>query len=178
MEDNKLSFKCRHCDNDDLKSMIIKPIVQPNPEYKPFPYNANVQPLLNLGLFVSCAKCDKDTVVIIDDFYNNSVQINLNEVPEKALLHVKFEKPLFSAIKYILTDDMTLDKVVVDINNQLISMITQTVVTVGYREITAEQYKALKEKKIEEVKAQNEQVFIPKDENKIPIGGGKVNDRR
>ncbi|MGL6023784.1 MAG: hypothetical protein ACRC0F_04135 [Cetobacterium sp.] len=150
MEDLKL--RCKHCENEDLRTIIIKTIVQPNPEYKPFPYQANTLPFFNLGLFLSCAKCDKDTVVIIDNFYNNQVQINLNDVPEKALIHVKFEKPMFSAIKYILKDDMTLDKVVVDVNNQLISMITQTFATGEYREITADQYKALKEKKIEEVK--------------------------
>ncbi|MGL5126135.1 MAG: hypothetical protein ACRC6U_09190 [Fusobacteriaceae bacterium] len=150
MEEVKL--RCKHCENEDLKTIIIKTIVQPNPEYKPFPYQANTLQYLNLGLFLSCAKCDKDTVVIIDNFYNNQVQVDLSNVPEKALIHVKFEKPLFSAIKYILKDDMTLDKVVVDVNNQLISMITQTFATGEYREITAEQYKALKEKKIEEVK--------------------------
>ncbi|MGL4759261.1 MAG: hypothetical protein ACRCXZ_08040 [Patescibacteria group bacterium] len=148
----EIKFRCKHCENEDLKTMIIKTIVQPNPDYKPFPYQPNTLQFLNLGLFLSCAKCDKDTVVIIDNFYNNQVQINLNDVPEKALMHVKFEKPMFSAIKYILKDDMTLDKVVVDVNNQLISMITQTFASGEYREITAEQYKALKEKKIEEVK--------------------------
>lgn len=174
MEDNKIIFKCKHCENDDLKTMVIKSIVQPNQEYKPF-YNANVPQFFNVGLFVSCAKCNKDTVVVIDEFYKDSVQINLNEVPEKALIHVKFEKPLFSAIKYILTDDMTLDRVVVDINNQLISMITQTIVTIGYREITAEQYKALKEKKIEEAKPATENL---KKESTTQEVGGKIDVRK
>lgn len=176
MEENKIIFKCKHCENDDLKSMIIKTIVQPNPEYKPFPYNANIPQFLNCGLFVSCAKCDKDTVIIIDEFYKNQVQIDLNNIPEKALIHVKFEKPLFSAIKYILTDDMTLDKIVIDINNRPISMITQNVVNIPYREITGEQYKALKEKKIEEAKPINtiieEKPSINENKN-ISIGGEK-----
>ncbi|MGL5718582.1 MAG: hypothetical protein ACRCX2_36595 [Paraclostridium sp.] len=175
MKDDVLTFKCKHCDNDDLKSMIIKPIVHPNPEYKPFPYNANAQQFLNTGLFVSCAKCDKDTVVVIDDFHNNAVQVNLSEVPEKALVHVKFQKPLYSAIKYILTDDMTLDKVVVDINNQLFSVITQSFVSAEYREITPEQYKGLKEKKIEEVKPI---INDRKPDVVVEGAGGKVDVRK
>lgn len=156
MEENKILFKCKHCENDDLKSMVINTIVQPNPEYRPFPYNDKIQPTLNVGLFVSCAKCEKDTVIIIDEFYKNLVQLDLNAVPEKALLHVKFEKPLFSAIKYVLTDNMELDKLVIDINNRPISMLTQEEVKIGYREISEEQYKGLKNKMVQEVGAKQE----------------------
>lgn len=180
MEENKLIFKCKHCENDDLKSMIIKTIVQPNPEYKPFPYNSNIPQFLNVGLFVSCAKCDKDTVIIIDEFYKNQVQIDLNNIPEKALVHVKFEKPLFSAIKYILTDDLTLDKIVIDINNRPISMITQNIVNMPYREISAEQYKALKEKKVEEAKPiiKNKEIEPIIQETNQNIGGNTKNVRK
>ena len=160
--EEKILFKCKHCDNDDMKHMIIKTVVQSNPEYRPFPNNAGVSPMLNVGLHIDCAKCNKDTIVIIDELYKNNTELPQN-VPQEVLVHVKFEKPLFSAIKYILTDDMTLDKVVVDINNQIISLITQKVVSIGYKEITEEQYKALKNKMVEEVKIEDKEFEIKQD---------------
>lgn len=153
----KLLFKCKHCENDDLKHMHIKPIVQPNPDYKPFAFNT--EQYINVGLLVGCAKCNKDTVVIIDDFHNNKVQIDMKEVPEQALIYVKFETPEFSAIKYILTDSMKLDQVVVDINNKIFSLITRKEVKEGYREISKAQYEALREKRIEEVKEEKNVVM-------------------
>lgn len=176
MEENKILFKCKHCDNDDMKHMIIKTVVQANPEYRPFPNNAGVSPTLNVGLHIDCAKCEKDTIIIIDELYRNNTELPQN-VPNEVLVHVKFEKPMFSAIKYILTDDMTLDKVVVDINNQKISLITQKLVTIGYKEITEEQYKALKNKMVEEVKTEVKETEIKKDDevkietNNIRNGG-------
>lgn len=171
---DKIVFKCNHCDNDDLKHVIIKPIIQPNPDYKPFMLQ-NEQYIL-VGLLVSCAKCEKDTVVIIDDFHNNKVQINMNEVPEKAILYAKFEKPEFSAIKYILTDNMKLDQVVIDINNRIFSLITRKEVKEGYREISKAQYEALKEKRIEEVKeevVQSENITPAVNINKNDFKNGK-----
>ncbi len=136
MEDKKILFKCNHCENDDLRHMVIKPILQPNPEYKPFPFGQGGDQFIQTGLLISCAKCNKDTVVIIDDFYKNSVQIDVKEVPEKAILYVKFERPEFSAIKYILTDSMKLDQVVIDINNRIFSLISREEVKEEYREIS------------------------------------------
>lgn len=167
MDDNNIVFACKHCGNTDMRHMQINAVTHQNPDYKPYPYNMDVAPYVNVGLHIDCAKCNKDTVILIEDFHKNNTPLTPN-VPKEVLVHVKFEKPKFSATKFILTDDMTLDQVVVDINNQMISLITREFVTVGYKEITEEQYKCLKNKKVEEVKVKQQQAELTP-----PVHGGK-----
>lgn len=124
--EDKVMFKCKHCENDDMKHFVFYSLETQSDTYKNHPYRQNwdreTTPKIPIGFHIRCAKCNKDTFYVVDSY-----QPTLwgNDIPQQCLVNVKFEKPAFSAINYILTDDGFLDQIVLTANNDKISLITK-----------------------------------------------------
>lgn len=56
----KVVFKCKHCENDDLRYMKLSNVFTNSPQYANQIYrdNWNSKPV---GVHIECAKCNKDT---------------------------------------------------------------------------------------------------------------------
>lgn len=125
----KIIFKCKHCDNDDLRYMKLSNVFINSPQYANQMYRdawGNRGAIQSIGVHIECAKCNKDTFIIPDLF--SSIEWG-NDIPEQCVTQVKFEKPKYLAIKYVMTEDGYLDRVVETSNGQFISMITEEVIT-------------------------------------------------
>lgn len=131
MNDNtdKVLFKCKHCENDDMKYFVFHSLEFQSDQFKNSPYRQNwnreTTPKIPIGFHIRCAKCNKDTFFIPNE-YNPTAWGS--DIPQQCLVNVKFEKPAFSAISYVLTEDGFLDQVVLTANNERLSMLSKTVI--------------------------------------------------
>lgn len=143
---NKVVFKCKHCDNDDIRYMQFFSVNRQSPQYANSMYRQNwdyeTTPKVPIGIHIRCAKCGKDTLIIPDSYQGTMWS---NEIPEQCIVNIKYEKPQFSSKKYIVNGEGYLDIVVQTINNEIISVINQETIkdndSVTY--ITQEKYETL-----------------------------------
>lgn len=151
---NKIVFKCKHCDNDDMRYMKFASLNKQSPQYQNHIYRQNwdyeTTPKVPVGIHIRCAKCGKDTF-IIPDAYNGTEWGN--DIPEQCIVAVKYEKPQFSAIQYIMNGEGYLDKVVLTANNEMISLLTQQEIAdkEGISVIGKKQYELLLSRGLQEV---------------------------
>lgn len=155
MEDvNKIIFKCKHCDNDDLRYMKFASLNKQSPQYQNHIYRQNwdyeTTPKVPVGIHIRCAKCGKDTF-IMPDMYSGTEWGT--DIPEQCIIAVKYEKPQFSAIQYVMTDDGYLDRIVITANNEKISLVTEKLVddNVQLSVIGKKQYELLLSRGLKEV---------------------------
>lgn len=152
---NKVIFKCKHCENDDLRYMTFNSLNRQSPQYVNHMYKQNwdyeTTPKVPMGIHIRCAKCGKDTFIIPDSY--GYVDWG-SDIPEQCIVQVKYEKPQFSAIQYVMNTDGYLDKVVVTSNNDMISLITQEEIKDkdGLSVIGKKQYDLLLQRGLQEVK--------------------------
>lgn len=143
---NKITFKCKHCDNDDIRYMQFFSLNKQSPQYANHIYRQNwdyeTTPKVPIGIHIKCAKCGKDTF-IIPNFYQGTMWGT--DIPEQCIVNITYEKPQFSSKKYIINKYGQLDIVVQTINNEIISIINQKIViddgTITY--ITQDKYETL-----------------------------------
>ncbi|MGL6185554.1 MAG: hypothetical protein ACRC1T_09280 [Clostridium chrysemydis] len=125
----KILFKCKHCENDDMKYFVFHSLEFQSDQFKNSPYRQNwnreTTPKIPIGFHVRCAKCNKDTFFVPNE-YNPTPWGS--DIPQQCLVNVKFEKPAFSAISYVLTEDGYLDQIVLTANNERLSMLSKTIV--------------------------------------------------
>lgn len=158
MEGSKIVFRCKHCDNDDLRYMKFMSLNKQSPQYQNHMYRQNwdyeTTPKVPVGIHIRCAKCGKDTF-IIPDMYGATEWGN--DIPEQCIIIVKYEKPQFSAIQYVMTDDGYLDRVVITSNNEKISLVTEKVVddNTSLSVIGKKQYEILLSRGLQEVPKTN-----------------------
>lgn len=166
----KVVFKCKHCENDDLRYMKLSNVFTNNPQYANQIYrdNWNSKPI---GVHIECAKCNKDTFIIPDIF--SSIEWG-NDIPEQCITQVKFEKPKYLAIKYVMTEDGYLDRVVETSNGQFISMITEDIIDDASKlsVIGKKQYELLLSRGLKE-KGADEKLKLPSSNN---VTGGDNKD--
>lgn len=150
----KIVFKCKHCDNDDLRYMQFASLNRQNPQRTNMLYQHNLDyentPKIPIGIHIRCAKCNKDTFIIPDSYaYTNWGE----DIPKQCIVNVKFQKPEFSAIQYVMTDEGFLDKIVTTSGNEKISLITQRQIdeNIGYSPIGKKQYDLLLSRGLREV---------------------------
>lgn len=152
---NKVILKCKHCENDDLRYMTFNSVNRQSPQYANHMFKQNwdyeTTPKVPMGIHIRCAKCGKDTFIIPDSY--GYVEWG-NDIPEQCIVQVKYEKPQFSAIQYVMNIDGYLDKVVVTANNDMISLITQEEIKDkdGLSVIGKKQYDLLLQRGLQEVK--------------------------
>lgn len=150
----KIVFKCKHCDNDDIRYMKFSSLNKQSPQYQNSIYKQNwdyeTSPKIPIGIHVRCAKCGKDTFIIPDIYTGTEWG---TDIPEQCVVQVKYEKPQFSAIQYIMNADGYLDKVVLTANNEMISLITQEEIKDkdGLSVIGKKQYDLLLQRGLQEV---------------------------
>lgn len=131
MSDNteKILFKCKHCENDDMKYFVFHSLEFQSDQFKNSPYRQNwnreTTPKIPIGFHVRCAKCNKDTFFVPSTYDPTSWG---SDIPQQCLVNIKFEKPAFSAISYVLTEDGYLDQIVLTANNERLSMLSKTIV--------------------------------------------------
>lgn len=151
---NKIIFKCKHCDNDDLRYMEFHSLNFISEQWKNSPYrssyNYETMPKTPMGIHIRCAKCGKDSFIIPDKYTGTEWG---NDIPEQCIISVKYEKPQFSAIQYVMNDEGFLDKIVLTANNEKISLITQQIIDerVGLSVIGKKQYELLLLRGLQEV---------------------------
>lgn len=155
MEDvNKIIFKCKHCDNDDLRYMKFASLNKQSPQYQNHIYRQNwdyeTTPKVPVGIHIRCAKCGKDTFIMPDTYLGTEWG---TDIPEQCVIAVKYEKPQFSAIQYVMTDDGYLDRIVITANNEKISLVTEKLVddNVQLSVIGKKQYELLLSRGLKEV---------------------------
>lgn len=152
--EDKVMFKCKHCENDDMKHFVFYSLETQSDTYKNHPYKQNwdreTTPKIPLGFHVRCAKCNKDTFFIPSDYQPTMWG---NDVPQSCIVNVKFEKPPFSAINYVLTEEGFLDQVVLTSNNEKLSMITKKIINDSnkFSVIGKSQYELLLKRGLKEV---------------------------
>lgn len=152
----KVSFKCKHCDNDDLRYFQFNSLNYQSEKYRDSPYrntwDYECTPKKPIGIHIKCAKCGKDTLIIPNEYNGTNWG---NDIPQQCIMNVQFQKPPFSAIQYVITDDGYLDKLVVTSNNEIISLLTQTPIdtSIGFNQIGKNQYEILLSKGLEEKKS-------------------------
>lgn len=126
-DDKKLIFKCSHCENDDMRHFVFYSLEYQSEQFMNSPYKQNwnreTTPKVPVGIHIRCAKCNKDTFIIPDSYQPTMWG---NDIPQQCIVNVKYEKPAFSAVQYILTEDGYLDQVVVTANNEMLSLVTKT----------------------------------------------------
>lgn len=126
-DDKKLVFKCSHCENDDMRHFVFYSLEYQSEQFMNSPYKQNwnreTTPKIPVGVHIRCAKCNKDTFIIPDSYQPTMWG---NDIPQQCIVNVKYEKPAFSAVQYILTEDGYLDQVVVTANNEMLSLVTKT----------------------------------------------------
>ena len=163
-EVNKIVFKCKHCDNDDIRYMKFSSLNKQSPQYSNHIYKNNwdyeTTPKIPVGIHIKCAKCGKDTF-IIPDMYNGTEWGN--DIPDQCIVNVKYEKPQFSAIQYVMNGEGYLDKVVLTANNEMISLITQQEVAdrEGMSVIGKKQYDLLLTRGLQEVSISKPSISQP-----------------
>lgn len=143
---DKIIFKCKHCDNDDIRYMQFFSLNKQSPQYANHIYRQNwdyeTTPKVPIGIHIKCAKCGKDTF-IIPNFYQGTMWGT--DIPEQCIVNITYEKPQFSSKKYIINKEGKLDVVVQTINNEIISILNQNLViddgTITY--ITETKYETL-----------------------------------
>lgn len=166
LEDNngKVIFKCKHCDNDDLRYMKFASLNKQSPQYSNHIYKQNwdyeTTPKVPVGIHIKCAKCGKDTFIMPDMYAGTEWG---NDIPEQCIMPVKYEKPQFSAIQYVMNGEGYLDKVVLTANNEMISLITQQEVTdkEGMSVIGKKQYDLLLTRGLQEVSIVKPMIIQP-----------------
>lgn len=125
----KILFKCKHCENDDMKYFVFHSLEFQSEQFKNSPYRQNwnreTTPKVPIGFHVRCAKCNKDTFFVPNE-YNPTLWGN--DIPQQCLVNLKFEKPAFSAISYVLTEDGFLDQIVLTANNERLSMLSKSII--------------------------------------------------
>lgn len=126
-DEKKLAFKCSHCENDDMRHFIFYSLEYQSEQFMNSPYKQNwnreTTPKVPVGIHIRCAKCNKDTFIIPDSYQPTMWG---SDIPQQCIVNVKYEKPAFSAVQYILTEDGYLDQVVVTANNEMLSLVTKT----------------------------------------------------
>lgn len=153
---NKVVFKCKHCDNDDLRYMKFASLNKQSPQYQNHIYKPNwdyeTTPKIPVGIHIKCAKCNKDTFIIPDSY--NGTEWG-NDIPDQCIIPVRYERPQFSAIQYVMNDEGYLDKIVVTANNERISLISEQVLRddVQLSVIGKKQYELLLSRGLQEVKS-------------------------
>lgn len=179
----KIVFKCKHCENDDLRHMQFASLNKQSPQYANHMYKNNwdyeTTPKIPVGIHIRCAKCGKDTFIMPDSFSGTEWG---NDIPEQCIVPIKFEKPQFSAIQYVMNDEGFLDKVVLTANNQKISLITQELIDdkVGLSVIGKKQYDLLLSRGLPEVganKAKEVEVVAQQDKPFIKENNNKENNK-
>lgn len=166
--EGKIVFKCKHCDNDDLRHMQFYSLNKQSPQYANHIYKQNwdyeTTPKIPVGIHIKCAKCGKDTIILPDVY---SATEWSNDIPKQCLVSVKYERPAFSAIQYIMNDDGYLDKIVITANNQKVSMITEKVLDddAQVSVIGKKQYELLLSRGLQEVKKEIEIVTPQTNDN-------------
>lgn len=169
---NKITFKCKHCDNDDIRYMQFFSLNKQSPQYANHMYRQNwdyeTTPKVPIGIHIRCAKCGKDTF-IIPDYYQGTMWGM--DIPEQCIVNITYEKPPFSSKKYIINGEGKLDVVVYTISNEIFSLISQKLIVddgnITY--IKPEKYHQLVAMGLPTVEAPK--MDIPKQE--INNGGGK-----
>lgn len=167
-ETGKITFKCKHCENDDLRYMIFSSLNKQSPQYANHIYKQNwdyeTTPKVPIGIHIKCAKCGKDTFIIPDSYMGTEWG---NDIPQQCITTVKYEKPQFSAIQYVMTDSGLLDKVVIASNNEKISLITQQPIdeNVGLSVIGKKQYEILLQRGLQEVGNKKEVIKYESNDN-------------
>lgn len=163
VDNNKIVFKCKHCDNDDIRYMKFASLNKQSPQYQNHIYRQNwdyeTTPKVPVGIHIRCAKCGKDTFIIPDSY--NGTEWG-NDIPEQCIVAVKYEKPQFSAIQYIMNGEGYLDKVVLTANNEMISLLTQQEVSdkEGISVIGKKQYELLLSRGLQEVTTKLPQTIL------------------
>lgn len=150
----KVLFKCKHCDNDDMKYFVFHSLEFQSEQFKNSPYKQNwnreTTPKIPIGFHIRCAKCNKDTFYVPNEFNPTAWG---SDIPQQCLVNVKFEKPAFSAISYVLTEDGFLDQIVLTANNEKLSMLNKSIISdsVKVSVIGKSQYDLLLAKGLKEV---------------------------
>ncbi|MGL6101313.1 MAG: hypothetical protein ACRC0G_17040 [Fusobacteriaceae bacterium] len=152
--DKRILFKCKHCDNDDMRYFVFHSLEYQSDAVKNSPYRQNwnreTSPKIPIGFHLLCAKCNKDTFIIPNDYQPTTWG---NDVPQQCIVNVMFEKPQFSSISYVLTEDGFLDQVVTTANNEMLSMITKEMIgePVNFNTLGKTQYELLLKRGLKEV---------------------------
>ncbi len=170
-EKEKIVFKCKHCDNNDLRYMQFFSLNKQSPQYANSIYKQNwdyeTTPKIPVGIHIKCAKCGKDTIIMPDMY---SATPWTNDIPKQCLVNVKYEKPQFSAIQYVMNDEGYLDKIVITANNQKVSMITEKVLDDDSQisVIGKKQYDLLLSRGLQEVA--KDEIVIPQQQTVQKVG--------
>lgn len=170
-EEGKITFKCKHCDNDDIRYMKFYSLNKQSPQWQNHMYKNNwdyeTTPKIPIGIHIRCAKCGKDTIIIPDSYLGTEWS---KDIPEQCIVNVKYEKPFVSAVQYVMNADGYLDKVVLTANNDMISLITQEVITdkEGLSAIGKKQYDLLLSRGLQEVGQKPPVPIVPKSNNPLP----------
>lgn len=152
--ENKMLFKCKHCENDDLRYFNFQSLEFQSDNVKNSPYKQNwtreTAPKIPVGLHIRCAKCNKDTFMIPDSYQPTMWG---EDIPKQCIVNIKFEKPQYSAVVYALMGDGFLDQIVLTVNNERFSVLTKTVLPneVTYSIIDKKQYDILIARGLKEV---------------------------
>lgn len=174
----KILFKCKHCENDDMKYFVFHSLEFQSEQFKNSPYRQNwnreTTPKIPIGFHVRCAKCNKDTFFVPNEYNPTSWG---NDIPQQCLVNVKFEKPAFSAISYVLTEDGFLDQIVLTANNERLSMLSKTIIdnSAKLSVIGKPQYDLLLSRGLKEVGYIEPQIQIIQEENIQPNNSNKNN---
>ena len=158
-EKGKIIFKCKHCDNDDLRYMKFASLNKQSPQYQNHVYRQNwdyeTTPKVPVGIHIKCAKCGKDTFIIPDSYVGTEWG---NDIPQQCIVTVRYEKPQISAIHYVMNDEGYLDRIVITANNEKMSMITEDIISddVQLSVIGKKQYELLLSRGLTEVKPKRE----------------------
>lgn len=174
----KVLFKCKHCENDDMKYFVFHSLEFQSEQFKNSPYRQNwnreTTPKVPIGFHVRCAKCNKDTFFVPSE-YNPTLWGN--DIPQQCLVNLKFEKPAFSAISYVLTEDGFLDQIVLTANNERLSMLSKSIIdnSAKLSVIGKAQYDLLLSRGLKEVGYIENQTVHNQDESVQNINSNKNN---
>ena len=145
-KEDKIIFKCKHCENDDIRYMQFYSLNKQSPQYANHIYRQNfdyeTMPKVPIGIHIRCAKCSKDTFIIPNSYQGTMWGF---DIPQQCIVNIVYEKPKFSAKKYIINSDGCLDIVVQTIDNETISVLNQETIidSQNITEITKEKYQTL-----------------------------------
>lgn len=151
---DKMVFKCRHCDNDNILHMRFYSLEYKSDRYKnsfnSVQYDRETEPKIPIGIHINCAKCGKDTLFIPEPYGYTKWD---NDITEEMLTRIPFVEPEYSSISYIVNSEGLLDKIVKRKDGKIISTITNEEIdqTMSYSVINKEQYDILYLKGLDEV---------------------------
>lgn len=155
--EEKILFKCKHCDNDDIRYFIFNSLEYQSEQYANSPYRQNwnreTTPKIPVGIHIKCGKCNKDTFIIPTEYQPTLWGA---DIPEQCIINIKYQQPEYSAIQYVLTEDGFLDQIVITANNDTISLLSKEKITkINYNSIGQKQYQMLLERGLPEIRDKN-----------------------